>query len=58
MLNESVIKLDTIFREASQVIKNKTLPNHDAFTISEVIGAVLNLPKEYVIKQILDKDRS
>ena len=51
--NEPTIKLSSIFKQAGKVIKSGKLPKHDAFSISEVLGAATGLPKEYVMDQIL-----
>ena len=53
MSDKLTIPLDTIMKRASQVLKENILPSHDAFTVSEVLGACLGLPKEYVIDQII-----
>jgi hypothetical protein len=52
---EATIKVDTVIGRAKQAMKNRTLPNHDAFTISEVLGACLGLPKEYVLDEMMKR---
>ena len=52
------IKVETILKRAAQVLKNGELPNHNAFTISEVVGAVIGMSKEAVIEKMLEINRS
>lgn len=48
--------VDEVISNSARVLKNRELPNHDAFTISEVVGASLGLPKEYVLDEMLKKN--
>ena len=52
-VNDAIIKLNAIFKQGRQILQSRSLPNHNAFTISEVLGACLGLPKEHVIEQLL-----
>ena len=52
-MNESIIKVSAIIENAAKVLKNRELPSHNAFTISEVLGAALALPKEYIMDEML-----
>jgi len=54
--DERTVPLEIIFERANQVIKNKSLPNQSANTISEVVGAVVGLPKEYVLYEMLKRN--
>jgi len=51
------IDFDSMIREANTCLKKKQLPNHNAFTISEVIGAVTGVPKEVVLDKMLDMQK-
>jgi len=50
--NESIIKLSTIIGRANQIVQSKENP-FNAFDVSMVVGAVVGLPKEYVLNQML-----
>jgi len=53
MDNEPTIELNTIYDRAQKVIQSNE--NHyDAFDVSMIVGAIVGLPKEYVLNQILD----
>jgi hypothetical protein len=49
--------VDTIIGRAARALKNKTLPSHDAFTISEVVGVCICMPKEYVLEEMIKKNK-
>jgi hypothetical protein len=53
MNDETTVKLGDIFKNARKALRSGNFPNHDAFTFSEVIGAALALPKEFVIHEII-----
>jgi len=55
-MSEAAVKYKTIIRNARKAIRNGNLPNHNAFTISEVVGAVIGVPKEIVIEDILNSE--
>jgi len=48
--------LAMIIKNAARVLKERQLPNHNAFTISEVVGAVTGLPKEYVMDKMMEEN--
>jgi hypothetical protein len=41
-----------VIGNAATALKSGNFPNHDVFTISEILGASLGLPKEMVIEQL------
>ena len=50
------VTLDIILDNAAKVVREKSLPNHNAFTISEVVGAVTGLSKEVVMDEMLRRN--
>ena len=47
------IEYNSILRKANICLRNKFLPKQDAFSLSEVIGAVTGVPKEIVFDQMM-----
>ena len=45
-----------IIGNAKVILKKRQLPSQDAFTLSAVVGALLNVPKDYVLDEMLKKD--
>lgn len=56
MSNEPTIKIKDIIKNARKALRSGNFPNHNAFTISEIVGAVTCLPKEYIIEEMLKKE--
>ena len=50
---DATVKVDAVLKNAGRIIKEKQL-SHDAFTVSEILGAALLLPKEYVLEKMLE----
>lgn len=48
------IEFDSIIRKANICLRNNFMPNHNAFTFSEVIGAVTGVPKEIVLTKMME----
>lgn len=53
MSKDRQISLDLMIKRIQLVIKDKLLPQHDVFSISEVLGAATGLPKEYILDEML-----
>ena len=53
---DATVKVDAVLKNAGRIIKEKQL-SHDAFTVSEILGAALLLPKEYVLEKMLEANK-
>ena len=47
------IELDSMLRKAIICLDSKFMPSHDAFSISEVLGACTGIPKEMILDQMM-----
>jgi hypothetical protein len=51
------IEYKDMIRKANICLRDKLLPNHSAFTVTEVVEALTGIPKEVVFDNLL-KDRA
>ena len=51
-VDSQTISYSMLFGRAAEALKNKSLPDHNAFTVSEVLATCMGLPKEIVIEEI------
>ena len=52
-ISDKTVTMESICKGANLAISSKSLPKHNAFTISEVIGAVTGVPKEIVLDEMM-----
>ena len=54
--SEVKIPLDRIIKNARKILRDGSAGAFNAFEISAIVGAVTNVPKEYIIEEMLKSD--
>jgi len=50
---EKTIEIKQVIENTKAIIKSGNFPNHDAFGISAIVGAAINVPKEEILDAML-----
>lgn len=46
---EKTIEIKQVIENAKAILKSGNFPNHDAFDVSAIVGAAINVPKEEIL---------